>query len=225
MPFKYNPITLIHDYRYGDFKTRNHITSLISMLGNFVISVFKIVIGLLTMSFFFIISGFYSIGIGVAKQIYFKGYELSVTEKQTSIKHYLLMAIILMMTSIIYIIYMIRLFFVTQTFNYTAILGISIATVSFLELGMAIRGLIKSRKMNDLLFTGLKTINFSSALVAIVLTQTALLSFSSDAEVAVINYHNAIFGVSVGVITLALSLFMIYRYNVVKKTVDMNVEK
>lgn len=202
---------VIYDYRCGDFITRNKTTCLLSMIGNGCIAVVKIILGTVMMSIFFVISGFYTIGIGMSKVIYYHGHSLPKEEKEVIYKHYVAMGIVLLVTSIIYILYMARLFFIESTIPYTTIMGITLALISFVEVGMAIKGLVKSNKLHEPLLQGLKLINLSSGLIAMVLTQSALLSVS-DISSRVVNTSNAIIGIIMGSISAVIAGYMIYHY-------------
>ena len=70
------------------------------------------------------------------------------------------------------------------------------ATISFLEIAFAIRGLCLSRKKGHY-YRDLKLINLCSALTALVLTAIAFSSFASNGKM---NIFNAILGGVVGII-------------------------
>lgn len=194
-------------------------TAIISMVFNFAIAAGKLVIGLATLSVYIIISAFYSLGVGLAKQIYYRGYLKALDDPSCEPKYYLRISLVLMASSLVYIGYMIRLFFIKNSFHYSMFLGIAIATVSFFELIVAIVGLVKSNRRKDLLLSGLKTVNLSSALVALVLTQIAILSFTSSGAQAVDHsFNNALFGIGMGSVSLIFSLLMALKYRRVIKS-------
>ncbi len=170
----------------------------------------KVLVSLITFSFFFIISALYSVGVGVAKIIYFKGLKKTNNNITIERQYYLRMGFVLMITSIIYITYMIRLYFYPSNFNYGEILAIAIAFISFLELGFSIRGLLKSNRNNDLLLSGLKSVNLASSLTSIVLTQVALLSFTMT-NTNPSNY-NALAGIVFGSVCILISIVMFFNY-------------
>lgn len=205
-----NPVKLWREYRLGDFRTRTRITTLFSMLGNFALAAGKAVIGIFTVSLFMLVSAFYSALTGLAKQFYYRGALICKEDIKKETVYYCFMAIFLLAASLVYSLYMVRLFFLSSGLVYGKIAGITVAAVSFTELFMAVRGLVKSNKLNDMLVSGLKIVNLSVALTALVLTQSALLSFTSGVEIAY-SYVTAAFGLCVGLVSSLLSVLMLLK--------------
>jgi len=200
---------LIKNYYNLDYKGKASIGGKISICSNLCVAFFKMVMGIFTSSVFLFISAFYSIGCGIGRLTYFIGVSNSKTESD-ELKYYFRIAIILFFTSVLYIIYMIRLFFIPSTAHYPMLVGIALAAISAWEMFFAIRGLIKSHKRNDLLLTGLKAISVATALLSIVLTQIAILSFTLPNEDCSI--YNAIAGTIFGSICVLISIAMLLRY-------------
>ena len=75
----------------------------------------------------------------------------------------------------------------------------------------AISGLIKSKKRNELLLSGLKCVSLS-----IVLAQTAILSFTMPEIDSSI--YNAITGTSLGFVCIIIAIAMFFKYNRVVKS-------
>ena len=92
-------------------------------------------------------------------------------------------------------------------------MGIIIALISFIEVGLAISGLIQVKKY-DHFYRDLKMIAFISSLTALVLTMSAILSFTTNIEET--KKYVGLFGVVVGGITslFALLIFFIPRYSI-----------
>lgn len=186
----------------------------LSMTVNFIWAGMKFIFGLVTVSYFFWISALYSLCVGFAKYTYFKGRANSNDDLNKENEYYARMAIILFIASIIYVIYMIRLFFYSYNFKYEMIPSIGIAAVSFAELGVAIFGLVKSNKKKDLLLSGFKSISLASALISIVLTQVAILSFADAADNS---KYNAISGCIFGGLCILITLFMLHKSHKIDK--------
>lgn len=125
------------------------------------------------------------------------------------------MAILILVASAIFVMYMSRLFFMEYTYTYSTIMGVAIATFSFTELGIAIGGLVSATKKNHYLMMGIKCCNLSSALIAIVLTQIALLSLPETINAS---FYNAITGVVLGGLSMLIGVFMIIYYKHTIKT-------
>jgi len=83
-------------------------------------------------------------------------------------------------------------------------LGIMVATVSFIEMGIAIKGCFNSFGKGHY-YRNIKLISFCSALTAIVLTEIALTSFASEVDTRVLN---GLFGMSVGVIIILIAIYI-----------------
>jgi membrane protein len=200
---------LIKNYYNLDFKGKASIGGKISIISNLCVAFFKMIMGIFTASIFLFISAFYSVGCGVGRLTYFIGISKSKTEKD-ELKYYFRISIILFFTSVLYIVYMIRLFFIPSNSHYSSIVGIALSTISVWEMFFAIRGLIKSHKNNDLLLSGLKAISVATALLSIVLAQIAILSFTlPDVDCS---FYNAIAGTFFGGICIMISIAMFYRY-------------
>ena len=158
---------IINKYFHLNFKEKANINSRFSLASNAFVAVCKMVMGIFSTSIFLFISAFYSLGCAASKQTYFVGLAYSKIDKEQETKYYLKIAIMLLFTDIIYIIYMIRLFFIPSVSHYPKIVGIALATISTLEMYFAISGLIKSKKRNELLLSGLKCVSLSTALLSI----------------------------------------------------------
>lgn len=207
---------IINKYFHLNFKEKANINSRFSLASNAFVAVCKMVMGIFSTSIFLFISAFYSLGCAASKQTYFVGLAHSKIDKEQETKYYLKIAIMLLFTDIIYIIYMIRLFFIPSVSHYPKIVGIALATISTLEMYFAISGLIKSKKRNELLLSGLKCVSLSTALLSIVLAQTAILSFTMPEIDSSI--YNAITGTSLGFVCIIIAIAMFFKYNRVVKT-------
>ena len=202
---------IINKYFHLNFKEKANINSRFSLASNAFVAVCKMVMGIFSTSIFLFISAFYSLGCAASKQTYFVGLAYSKIDKEQETKYYLKIAIMLLFTDIIYIIYMIRLFFIPSVSHYPKIVGIALATISTLEMYFAISGLIKSKKRNELLLSGLKCVSLS-----IVLAQTAILSFTMPEIDSSI--YNAITGTSLGFVCIIIAIAMFFKYNRVVKS-------
>ena len=137
------------------------------------------------------------------------------------LKKFLKMAILILVASIIFIMYMSRLFFIDYSYNYNTIIGIVIAAFSFTELGISIGGIVSATKKNDYLMIGIKCCNLSSTFIAIVLTQIALLSLPETINA---NLYNAISGIVFGSLSMLIGIFMIIFYKKKVKNLPKNEE-
>ena len=190
--------------------------NLITMIFNFVWATVKIVLGIVKLSGFLCISAVYTFCLGVSKHMFFKGRKQSKTNEESNREYFLFIGIIITIASVCYLVYMIRLFFISSETTYGMITAIAIAAMAFTELYFSIYGLIKARKQKDLLTEGLKAINLVSALSAIALTQTAILSFTTNGDMS---KYNGIMGTIVGAISLLLGIYItIKALKLIKQT-------
>lgn len=200
---------LVKKYATLDYKEKANISAKISIFSNLIISFSKVIMGIFTSSIFLFVSAFYSIGCAISRITYLIGLSNAKNLKD-EITYYFRISIILFVTSLTYIIYSIRLFITPTHTSYPMVVGIALAAISTFEMYFAIRGLIKSHKRKDLLLSGLKAISVATALLSIVLTQTAILSFTMpDTDCSL---YNALIGIILGGICLLISIFMILRY-------------
>ena len=177
------------------------------MIANFVTAAGKVAIGIVSSSFFVLISGAYSAGVGACKQIFYRG-AARAADREEEWKYYRNIAVGLLLSGFFYGVSMVRYFFSPDVVRYDTIVGISIAAFAFLDLGLAIAGLVRSGRRKDLLLSGLKTVNFSGALAAI-----ALLSFSGEEGVSpAVLQGNAAMGILVGAVSCLLALRMLVRF-------------
>ena len=90
--------------------------------------------------------------------------------------------------------------------------AISIATVTFAEIGLNIRGVIVTRHNHTLLIHAIKMINLSASLITLVLTQTALLSFTNiETNTLEISKGNGLIGILMGTVATLIGGYMIFK--------------
>lgn len=94
-----------------------------------------------------------------------------------------------------------------ETQKFSQNIGIAIATLTFTELGLAIHGLMSARRNADLLVEVVKLGNLAGALILLVLTQSALMSFSQTTPG---NYTGAA-GITFGSVVIMIGLYMLVR--------------
>ena len=200
----------IHNFFHDKVFRTSKITH-VTMYYNYIWATAKIIFGVFFETFFFVLSGIYTILIASTKRVFHNNFRQ--VETRDSLKKFCKMGILILVASAIFVIYMSRLFFMDYTYTYNKIVGITIAAFSFAELGISIGGLVSATKKNDYLLMGIKCCNLSSALIAIVLTQISLLSITSTIDAAL---YNAISGVCFGALSMLIGVFMIIFY---KKTI------
>lgn len=171
------------------------------MLYAFAWSICKILFGAFSGAYFFCVSGASSLLFAFVKKIYLHNYEKDDQAEKRGKS--ITIAILMLVSGVLFTIYMARLFFVEDNQQYGLIMSIAIATASFVELGFSIFYVTKAVKTTDLLLQAFRGCNLVSSCYAIVLTQTALLSATNTPA----NNYNAITGIVFGLISIAIAVW------------------
>lgn len=121
-----------------------------------------------------------------------------------------------MVASLLYIGYSVWVCFRPATAVYNEIVAICIAAFTCAEMIVNIRGVVKERHNHTPLIHAVKMINLASAAVAVVLTQTALLSFSMKGENPM-PWANGVIGILMGTAATVIGVIMIVRIRRIEK--------
>ena len=198
--------------RLFSFENMTLVFAMISIGLNIIFAIVKIVFSFIISNYFFLISGIFTACLILAKFVCVKG--IKENNKKFKTKN-LIISIIVLLAGIIYIVYSLRLILYKDynLYNYPMYMGILISLISFIEVGLAISGLIQVKKY-DHFYRDIKIIAFISSLTALVLSMSAILSFTTDIKETKI--YVGYFGVVVGGITslLALLIYFIPRYSI-----------
>ena len=207
------------------FPGRKYRASFLSMIFNYCAAAVKILFG----AFFspiIVVNGLSSLSVASSKTIFFAARKTSLSRK-TEQAVFLAMCAVLAAAAIFYIAYMARLFFVSEAYNpaflyfiekYGTIFGVTVATVAFTELTLAILGIVRANKQKNLLGTGLKCVNLASAFTAIVFAQTALLAMNDLS--ADYSRVTALGGCFFGILCLGICTYMLIKFFTLKKDAD-----
>ena len=95
--------------------------------------------------------------------------------------------------------------------SYPGLMIYAVATYTFYKLGMAIRNMIRARKEKSLLLVTLRDISYADALVSLLSLQTALFAAFGQDSGAFVPLMNALTGVGVCLIILALGIYMVHK--------------
>ena len=152
-----------------------------SCLGSTLLATGKLLMGILSLSFFTCVNAFYSYGMVAAKIVALAGV-VRERDRRGQYRYCRLAALILIGASVCYLVYTLFLYRNPSQFRYHKIVAIGIAAFAFTELGVSLWGVIRERRRGLPLFQTIKTLNLCSALMALVLTQRAILSLSFPPE-------------------------------------------
>ncbi len=205
--------------RFGTKEQRSMGVAGVSCIGNIVLAFGKIALGLLSLNFYVCVNGLYTLGMVLAKLCVLAGF-IKQKKYAEQYGYCYVSGIILVIASIAYITYSIRLLLHPQAASYNEIVGITIAAVTFFELGLNLHGVLAERNNKSPLFFVLKMINLSSAIICLTLTQTALLSFQqTEANHSV---WNGVMGILMGSFAAMLGLMIIRKIQRMKKEECIN---
>lgn len=191
-------------YQKKSFEEKIEINALFSIGLNIFLAIIKTIITIFFGSFMFLISGGINLLIGASKRECYLGIKNNI--KSEFKKRNIRIALLLIFSGLMYIVYMLRLVFInTSSFHYDAFLSINIAFVSFIEMGFAIAGILRVKRSGHY-YRNIKIINLASACTAIILTQVSLLSFT---ETQGANRVNGLSGAGVGGFIVLLGIFIL----------------
>lgn len=176
------------------------LTTICSLSLNLFIGIGKWILAIFSGVVFFV-SGVVNILMGVAKLISYIGLLNNDSDFK---KRNFLVSFLVFLSGAEYFIYMLNVYLGNFSLSaYEMQIALLIALVSFIEIGVAIYGLVKIKGRGHS-FKNIKLINFVLALEAMVLTETAILSFTESVTFA----SSSLFGLIIGIFVMVLSLFM-----------------
>lgn len=212
-------LKIINQYRGLSFENKIIFTTRLSILMNFVLGIGKAILSIF-FGIFFLVAAIVNFFITLTKLECYLG--IKYPDKKSFDYRNKCVGIFLLIAGLEYAIYMARMIFTdVPIMDYDMILGIVIASVSFAELAIAIKGCFNSLGKGHY-YRNIKLTSLCSALTAIVLTEVALTSFASATDLRVVN---GLVGMIVGIIIVLISIYVFIapRISIVDK--EHNVYK
>ncbi len=195
---------LIRKYRELSFEQKTIYKTIIGLCFSVVLASGKLVIGLFT-DYNMISIAVYTFGILLAKLECVLGVK---TTKRTFKQRNILIAFFLFVSSVFYIGFMCRMFFIKRKIkNDSMVYVLLLAFISFLELGFAIAGLIRTKNKGHY-YRNIKIINFCISLIAILTTQMAILNMMN--KTGIVDMANAYSGIGVGIFIALCAVFILF---------------
>lgn len=191
----------------------------ISGIGNIVLGLGKIASGALSLSVFACVNGLYTLGMVLARYCALAGVMRSKEEKG-QYRYYRWSGVILIAASLLYMIYSGWAYYHPKQVAYHEYIALAIATFTFTEIGLNLRGVIINRKNKTPLLHAIKTINLAASLISLVLTQSAILAFAGDGNHA--PAVNALLGLVMGASAALLGVYMLWRIGRIEANNDKN---
>jgi len=177
-----------------------------SILWTWIIGVVKLILGMVSLSPFIVVNGLYGLGMGVARF-----FCLATDEERRSLssqyRRYRWIGVAVMIASLMYVGYALRLFFSPETTVYSTLVAIGIATVVFVELGNAVYQTITQRHNPSPLVSAAKLTSLASSLTALALVQVAIRQIADSANAS--NAADGWGGLVCGGLATLVGLFMI----------------
>lgn len=178
-----------------------------------ILGVGKIISGILSLSVFACMNGFYTLGMALARYVALAGF-LQTEEKKKSWFYYKLSGGIMIVASLLYIAYSLWTIWHPKTVYYGEVIAITIAAITFTEVGLNLYGVLKNRKAVTPIIHSLKTISLATSLISMVLTQSAILAFADDVQNPSVN---GLLGSIMGGVAALLGVYLIWRINRIER--------
>ncbi len=176
--------------------------------GNFLLGCGKLIMGVSSASIFTCANALYTFGMVAAKLCALKGVAAPAAKQYS---YYRVTAGILIAASLCYTLYAFRLLLYPEQPQYSIYMGLPIAAFTFAEIGLNIRGILIERRSGRLMFHALKMVNLASSMICLVLTQTALLSFTVPDARQDLSAANGAMGLLMGSAAILVGLFMFWH--------------
>ena len=192
-------------------------------IGNVLIAVIKFVLSLTLPSLWFFINSLFMIILSIARVFSIRDYGKTkrITNeneiKKIGYKNHLNNGILLVILGILYFFVNVYIYYKGTNTSMHEYLTYLVALVAFWSIGSAIYGMIKYKRSNTPILKAVKLTNFANALTSIMLTQIVLLDTYADTKVYNSNLMNGLTGMCIGILIIALGLYMIIGINKLQK--------
>lgn len=181
-----------------------HITGAFCV-ANFLLGTGKLAMGLYSQSVFTCVNAGYTYAMVAAKQCALCGF---AAPKEKQLRHYRGTAAILILASVLYAVYSLRLLVQPETPRYHMYVAIGIAAFTFTEIGLNLWGALRERN-KSILRHALRMVSLASSTICLVLTQTAILSFTQQSDGNELSRVNGAMGVFMGSVAALMGLWML----------------
>lgn len=192
---------LVAKYKNTPYEKRLVITTVFTMCVSSAMALSKIILGLFS-DYTLCAVGVFNILLMTAKLSCVLGVKKNVKYDRRNA----FTAIFLFFAGLIYTAYMFAAMYFDFFGKYTMFVSIALAAFAFTELGIAIYGLVKTKRREHY-YRNIKIISFASALTAIMTAQIALLGFGESGDYTYINSYS---GMAIGAVTMLLAVYIYF---------------
>lgn len=187
----------------GEFQRRRRLFHFVSVGKDGFMVLVKLVMSIVSASFFMFANALFSCGIGLARYVALK---MQGKKADEQLRLYRWVSAILSFSGLCYAGYSVRLFFGGSAGQYSEVMALAIAAYTFVDFGIQIHDLIKLRKQQNLEAEALRLVSLCGILVSFVLTQTAIMSFTEQAEH---NFSDGLAGIVFGGLVVLVGIIAI----------------
>ncbi len=175
--------------------------------------IFKIIVGIFSLSIFMIMNGFYTLGMAFSKSLILHPVYFD-TEKD-ELYYCKVAGIVMILSSFIYVIYSCSLIYHPKIKSYGNLAESMIIIVTAMEIFFNTYGIIKYKQYQYVLLVSLKVICLGSSIISAVLAQAILLS--TLIESIDLSIHGFL-GVGAGVVVSIIGAYLVGRITVLEST-------
>ncbi len=202
-------------FRYlGNKQDRTAIINVASLIINALIGIGKLILGIYLLSGWFITNAVYYLILCVAKGQVLQQYKV-VKRMESSEERYTLEltvykrgGLFLCLLGVSYSLVCLRMYLIGDAFIYEGIIVYIVATVAFTKLAFAVYGTWANRHLHNPIISTLKMINFTDAMVSIVVTQATLLTMQASPLAL---KTSSLFGMGCSVLFCLMGVWMIFH--------------
>lgn len=138
-------------------------------------------------------------------------YEDVVEQRRFGLKSYRFCGILMFLLNIAVSSLVVQLVWQNKTYEYPGFLIYAFAAYAFYCVGIAVRNMAKHRKLEQPVLAAAKMLSFACALMAILATQTAMLTQFGNGEEQFARLMNALTGSAVCLLIFGLAVWMVRR--------------
>jgi len=189
---------------------RTMIFTRLSLKKDIIVVAGKIVLSCITLSGFMLANALYSAGMGIAR---FFAVSAQKKEKQKQIQSYFHIGTAILGAGLCYVVYSLKTFSAGSAIRFDMNIALIIALYTFSELGLIIKDYIRARKAQDIISEEIKLIGLASTFICLVLTQVAIMSFTTDSDNTLANMLSGIF---FGCMSALTGIYMMIRSKYLK---------